>query len=105
MLCKNTPVLGSALRSILPLTLTLLAVLGLSVPSKSDILFQNQTTGQLVDWMVDGVTLVHYAFQPSTGTPMWKVVGSGDLNGDGKPDLVIGTENSNAISVVLNNTP
>lgn len=54
-----------------------------------DILFQNQISGQLVDWQMSGVSLAQYRFLTDPGSIAWKVVGSGDFTGDGNPDILL----------------
>src|SRR2546421_10038698 len=49
-----------------------------------DILFQNRLTGQLVDWRMNGTSLIDYTSLTDPGAANWKIVGSGDFNGDGK---------------------
>jgi hypothetical protein len=57
---------------------------------KPDILWQNQANGQLMVWYMDGVTQTGTAsLNPGQLTdPSWKIVGTGDFNGDGKPDIL-----------------
>jgi hypothetical protein len=54
---------------------------------KSDVLFQHATTGQLIVWLLDGVTKIGELAPLPTPTP-WRVRGAGDFNGDGMTDLV-----------------
>ena len=56
---------------------------------KSDILFQN-TDGQAAIWEMNGTNPIAGGSQ-SVGAnpgPDWKVVGTGDYNGDGKSDIL-----------------
>jgi hypothetical protein len=53
---------------------------------KPDVLYQNQTTGQLVLFVMNGTTKV--GEQVLGASPAWRVVATGDFNGDGKTDLV-----------------
>lgn len=55
-----------------------------------DLLWQHQSTGQLAAWMMDGAMQVAgTALTPSQVEDTdWKVVGAGDLDGDGSSDLV-----------------
>ena len=55
-----------------------------------DIWWHNQTTGDMVVWYFNGTTYTHF------GTPNpariadinWKLRGTGDFNGDGRPDAL-----------------
>lgn len=54
-----------------------------------DVLWQNRNTNQLLAWHMNGAAVVATRFlTPSTVAAGWKLKGSGDLNRDGKPDLV-----------------
>jgi hypothetical protein len=68
----------------------LAAWVGLSGHVEPDFLFQNQETGQLAYWEMNGFAMVRYGFlNPSNpGSPDWKVVGAADFDGDGKTDLL-----------------
>jgi hypothetical protein len=58
---------------------------------KSDILWRNQQTGQLVYYLMDGVVRKPGGvgtLTPSVVDPVWNVVGTPDLDGDGKPDIL-----------------
>lgn len=56
---------------------------------KVDLLFQHED-GTLAVWLMDGVKLASAAFvQPHhPGDEDWRVVGTGDMDGDGKTDLI-----------------
>lgn len=70
---------------------------------KPDILWQNKTDGQVSLWHMDGTTKTGVA-APSNGQA-WdaqrKVVGVGDFNADGRPDLVWQHAADGALSVWL----
>ena len=72
---------------------------------KPDILWQHQTTGSLSAWLMNGTSLASLA----TVTPgvvsdtNWKIVGIGDFNGDGKPDILWQHQTTGALSVWLMN--
>jgi len=58
---------------------------------KTDILWQNTSTGDVYVWLMDGITVK----APTTGVRIqsgmpleWKIVGVGDFNADGKPDIL-----------------
>ena len=56
---------------------------------KADLLWQNTSTGAINVWFLDGTT-----FKPTSGTvtsldlAVWQFAGIGDLNGDGRSDVV-----------------
>ena len=58
--------------------------------TRPDILFQNQQTGELSLWRMEGVSRRAVSVIPggSAQGKDWKLVGIGDLNGDSKPDLL-----------------
>jgi len=57
---------------------------------KPDILWQNQASGQLMVWYMDGVQRTGLSpLNPSQVTDLnWKIVATGDFNADGKPDIL-----------------
>jgi hypothetical protein len=56
---------------------------------KYDLLWQNIATGQLSAWELSGTTvLADPLMNPSVGDNNWRLSGTGDFNGDGKPDIV-----------------
>ncbi|MGZ6274481.1 MAG: FG-GAP-like repeat-containing protein [Syntrophales bacterium] len=57
---------------------------------KPDILWQNQATGSLGVWFMNGTTQTGSSYlTPSTMSDLnWKIVGIGDFNNDGKPDIL-----------------
>jgi hypothetical protein len=58
--------------------------------ARADLIWQHQTAGSLAVWFLEGRTLVNSgAFSLDVSTdPLWRVAGSGDVNGDGVTDLV-----------------
>src|SRR5205814_613938 len=55
-----------------------------------DLFWQNDSTGELAVWNMNGSSLATSAYvSPNrVADPNWKVRGVGDVNLDGKPDLV-----------------
>ncbi len=58
--------------------------------SQADLVWQHQTSGALLLWYMNGVTRQSWAaLNPGAVTdPNWKVMGTGDFDDDGRPDLV-----------------
>ena len=54
---------------------------------KTDIVWQNNDTGQVYVWFMDGTTLIGETFLKSAYSD-WQVATTADLNGDGKIDIV-----------------
>ncbi|MBF0344872.1 MAG: PKD domain-containing protein, partial [Nitrospirae bacterium] len=55
---------------------------------KSDILWRDATTGDVVAWLMDG-TVIKSGGYLAKGVPNnWHIVAIGDLNGDGKSDIL-----------------
>ena len=61
-----------------------------SADGKPDILWQNQTTGQLNLWFMNATAMTSSTLltPPAVADTNWKIVGCADINADGKPDLL-----------------
>jgi hypothetical protein len=55
---------------------------------RSDILWWNRISGQVVSWFLDGAFVIGGGSPGSVGTP-WAIVGQSDFNGDGYADLLL----------------
>jgi FG-GAP-like repeat/Galactose oxidase, central domain len=56
---------------------------------RPDLLWHNQSTGQLYAWLMDGTSQSSGTFlTPASVSPVWQVRGIGDLDGDGNNDLL-----------------
>jgi hypothetical protein len=53
---------------------------------KSDILWENTTTGQVAIWEMNGLQIQSAAVVATV--PGWHVEGTADVNGDGKSDIL-----------------
>ena len=51
-------------------------------------MFRHSQTGDVAGWLMNGLTLAEGAVIWSGLPPAWRIDGIGDLNGDGKADLV-----------------
>jgi hypothetical protein len=56
----------------------------------ADIFWRHSTQGILAVWLMDGINLTGAALtNPSAiDDPQWQIAGTGDFNGDGKPDIL-----------------
>ena len=56
----------------------------------ADQIFQNRNSGNISAWLMNGTNLLSgIAVTPSQVTNVaWEIIGAGDLNADGKPDLL-----------------
>jgi hypothetical protein len=54
-----------------------------------DLIWQHRSQGYLAVWLMEGVRLVEARLltPDRVGDLNWKIIGAGDFNGDGKPDL------------------
>jgi hypothetical protein len=52
-----------------------------------DILWQNTTSGDVAIWLMNG-QVAHAAGVGNVPRSVWKIVGTGDFNGDGKSDIL-----------------
>jgi len=66
-----------------------------------DIVFQNSSTGQLAVWYMNssGTSAISASYITPTPPAGWHVVGSADLNGDGKPDLLFQDSSTGQLAV------
>lgn len=61
----------------------------LDADGRLDLVWQNQSTGEMAAWNMDGSTMYDSAWlSPASVDPAWKIRASADLNRDGKPDLI-----------------
>jgi len=54
---------------------------------RSDILWRNATTGQVLGWFLNGSTVIGGG-SPGSATNDWAIVGQRDFNGDGFADIL-----------------
>jgi choice-of-anchor B domain-containing protein len=57
---------------------------------RTDLLWRHATSGQIAVWFMDGAVLRGGTFTtpPSLADPQWRIVATGDYNGDDKTDIV-----------------
>ena len=74
-----------------------------SDPFWATILWQNQSTGDIVFWRMDGTTLSGQSFIGQVPDTNWEIVGYADFNNDGNPDLLWQNQSSGDINIWLMN--
>ncbi len=66
---------------------------------RSDILWRNTSTGQVVIWLLDGTQLIGHGAPGSAG-PVWEIAGVGDFDGDARADILWRNTSGNGQVVV-----
>jgi subtilisin-like proprotein convertase family protein len=56
---------------------------------KGDLLLRNNSTGQNIGWLMNGLTVSNSAFMPTIADTNWEIKAVGDLDGDGKADVIL----------------
>jgi hypothetical protein len=78
------------------------AVSDLDNDGHPDLVWQNDTTCQLIAWYMSGAqgtTLRTWTWMTQTGYAGWRVVANGDFNGDGHVDLVLQHDSTRQVIV------
>ena len=78
------------------------AVTDLDGGGKHDLIWQNDTTGQVVAWYMGGSMgdqYQTYLWLQNSNTPGWRVTGAADLDGNSRPDLLWQEESTRKVAV------
>ncbi|MDP9224863.1 MAG: VCBS repeat-containing protein, partial [Actinomycetota bacterium] len=74
---------------------------------KADIIWQHNTEGWLAVWLMDGLTATSTLMLsvPKMTDPNWIIAGAGDINGDGKADIIWQNQATGGLAAWLMNGP
>jgi len=66
-----------------------------------DLLWYNQTSGQAAAWLMNGTSLLESRWlnPDRVADTTWRLKGSADFNGDGKPDILWQNENTGQLAI------
>ena len=67
--------------------LNLVAAADFDFNGTADLLFQNQTTGEVVVWYMNRTVFTSSATLATVPDPGWQLVAAADYNSDGRPDV------------------
>jgi hypothetical protein len=83
------------------------AVADLDADARADLVIQNRVDGRMVAWLLRGTVLKRQEFlTPATvADANWRIVGAGDLDGDGRSDLFLQHSASGLLVAWLMNGP
>jgi C1A family cysteine protease len=85
----------------------IVGVTDFNADNEPDLLWQHQTSGYIGVWLMNGTTQASWSFlTPAQVTDAnWKIVGVGDFNADGKPDILWQHQTSGSLGVwIMNGT-
>lgn len=75
----------------------------LSGDGREDILWQNEVTGRVAVWYMQGDTVLFCQELPPVADTSWKIAGTGDFDGDSRRDILLHQPSTGGLRLLLMN--
>jgi hypothetical protein len=103
-LMNGTSIVSSTAVSSPSTVWQLQAVDDFDADGRADLLWRNSTNGAIFMWRMDGTTILGTGYVSTTIGLTTRIVGTGDLDGDGRADIVMRLNDSTVSALLMNGT-